>query len=79
MAELYSFCLQTANESAAVVLPVKWGVGRGKIHSKSKQCFFTNLCLVGSGEREKYGIPNNCPFSSSFVSELQCTVLHKSV
>lgn len=52
-AELYSFRLQTANESAAVVLPVKWGVGRGKPLSKSEQCFFTNLCLVGSSlERE---------------------------
>lgn len=50
-AELYSFRLQPANESAAVVLPVKWGVGRGKPLSKSEQCFFTNLSSwVQSGE-----------------------------
>lgn len=52
-AELYSLCLQAANESAAVVLPVKWGVGRGKPLSKSEQCFLPNLCFVASSlERE---------------------------
>lgn len=35
-AELYSFLLQAANESAVVILPVKWGVRHGKPLSKSE-------------------------------------------
>lgn len=77
-AELYSFRLQTANESAAVVLPVKWGVGRGKPLSQVRAVLFYKSvsCWVQSGERS-VGYPTIVLLV--LVSELQCTVLHKSV